>query len=106
MLSGEGRAVAHDVQLVGGSDFDKRPKGLFAGPGPQSGEAVVEVDGGVVQLRVHLGPVAAGVEVDKLLGLHPDDLAECASLIEVEQAHGEAIGAVGGVAESCELHLA
>ena len=106
MLSSEGGTVAHNVQLVGRGDLDKRPKGLPVRLGPQSGEAVVEVDGGLVQLRVHLGPVAAGVEVDQLLGLHPDGLAECAPLIEVQQAYGEPIGAVGGVAQACELHLA
>jgi len=77
----------------GGGDLDERPKRLPVGLGPQPGETVVETGGGLVQLRVHLAPVAAGVEVDELLGLHPDGLAECAPLIEVQQAHGEAIGA-------------
>ena len=106
MLVGEGRVVAHNVQLVGGSDLDERLKGFPVGPGPQPGEAVVEVDVGLVQLRVHLVPVAAGVELDELLGMHPDGLAEGAPLIAVEQAHREPIGAVGGVAEACELDLA
>jgi len=61
VLSGEGRAVAHNVQLVGGGDLDKRPKRLPVRLGPQPGEAVAETGGGLVQLRVHLAPVASFV---------------------------------------------
>lgn len=82
---GQLRAVVHDVELVGGCDLGERAQPTTRRSAGHAGEAVQELDGRVLQPRVDVGPVAAAVQVDQVLGLTTDDVPQRLPLIDPEQ---------------------
>jgi hypothetical protein len=97
----EGRVPTGEVEFVGGGELGEvlAQEGTWGVHPP--GEPVPEAR--FQEVGVGRPAVAARVEVHDRLGVRADHGGEFRTPVEREQAGGEAVGAVEGVAESGEL---